>query len=107
MLLARSAPHGAASLAVVVLLLWASGVGAQQPTPPRAEQAARASEGLPMEATDLIGDLRSGLAQAAVRLPLAALFGAALALRPRRAGLATARSRRDRNADRPRRSSAR
>jgi len=69
-----------------VLLLWGSGVGAQQPTPPRAEQAARANEGLPTEATDLIGDLRSGLSQAAVRLPLAALFGAALALRPRRPG---------------------
>ena len=39
-----------------------------------------------MEATDLVGDLRSGLTQAAVRLPLAALFGAALALRPRRPG---------------------
>jgi hypothetical protein len=74
------------ALAIVVLLLWGSGVGAQQPTPPRAEQAARANEGLPMEATDLIGDLRSGLTQAAVRLPLAALFGAALALRPRRPG---------------------
>jgi hypothetical protein len=74
------------ALAVVVLLLWGSGAGAQQPTPPRAEQAARANEGLPMEATDLIGDLRSGLTQAAVRLPLAALFGAALALRPRRPG---------------------
>jgi len=73
-------------LAIVVLLLWGSGVGAQQPTPPRAEQAARANEGLPTEATDLIGDLRSGLSQAAVRLPLAALFGAALALRPRRPG---------------------
>ena len=75
------------ALAIVVLLLWGSGVvGAQQPTPPRAEQAARANEGLPTEATDLIGDLRSGLSQAAVRLPLAALFGAALALRPRRPG---------------------
>ena len=77
------------ALAIVGLLLWGTGVvGAQQPAPapPRAEQAARSNEGLPMEATDLVGDLRSGLAQAAVRLPLAALFGAALALRPRRAG---------------------
>ena len=77
------------ALAIVGLLLWDTGVvGAQQPAPApsRAEQAARSNEGLPMEATDLVGDLRSGLAQAAVRLPLATLFGAALALRPRRAG---------------------
>lgn len=75
------------ALAIVTLLMWGGGiVGAQQPAPPRQEQAARSNEGLPMEATDLVGDLRSGLAQAAVRLPLATLFGAALALRPRRAG---------------------
>ena len=74
------------ALAIVVLLLCGSGVGAQQPTPPRAEQAARANEGLPMEAGDLVEELRSGLSQAAIRLPLAALFGAALALRPRRPG---------------------
>jgi len=75
------------ALAIVTLLMWGSGiVGAQSPAPPRAEQAARSNEGLPMEATDLVGDLRAGLAQAAIRLPLATMFGAALALRPRRAG---------------------
>jgi hypothetical protein len=74
------------ALVITALLFWSSGiVGAQQPTPPR-EPAARANEGLPVEATDLVGDLRSGLAQAAIRLPLATLFGAALALRPRRPG---------------------
>lgn len=76
------------ALAIVVLLMLGIGiVGAQQPpAPPRAEQAARSNEGLQMDTTDLVGDLRAGLAQAAVSLPLAALFGAALALRPRRAG---------------------
>jgi hypothetical protein len=75
------------ALAVVVLLLWGSGIiGAQQPVPPKAEQAARSNEGLPMEGTDLVQELRTGLAQASIRLPLATLFGAALALRPRRPG---------------------
>jgi len=77
----------ARALVITALLLWGSGiVGAQQPAPPPREQAAPAIEGLPVEATDLVGDLRAGLAQAAIRLPLATLFGAALALRPRRPG---------------------
>jgi len=80
--------------AVAVLILWGTGASAQQhqPPPARAEQAAPApvppapsSDSLSLEPGELVGDLRSGLAQAAVRLPLAALFGAALALRPRRA----------------------
>ena len=77
--------------AVAVLILWGTGlVGAQpQPPPPKPpEQATPAPPGedsLSLHPGDLVGDLRSGLAQAAVRLPLAALFGAALALRPRRA----------------------
>ena len=74
-------------LAMVALLVSATGiVNARQATPSRTEPAADASEGLPIDADDLAGDLRAGLAQAAVRLPLAALFGAVLALRPRRAG---------------------
>jgi hypothetical protein len=76
------------ALAVIALLFWGSGiVGAQQqPAPPRAEQTARSNEGLPAETMDFVGELRTGLAQAAIRLPLATLFGAALALRPRRPG---------------------
>jgi hypothetical protein len=75
-------------LGIVALLLWGSGIvnAQQQPAPPHAERAAQPAEGLPTEATDLVGDLREGLAQTAVRLPLATLFGAALALRPRRPG---------------------
>jgi hypothetical protein len=75
--------------AVIVLVLWGTGlIGAQQqqpaPPPPSA-QPAPLDEGLSIHPGELVGDLRSGLAQAAVRLPLAALCGTALALRPRRA----------------------
>lgn len=74
-------------LAIFALLLGGSGIVSAQPsTPPAAEQADESVEGLPIDATDLVGDLQAGLAQAAVRLPLAAIFGAVLALRPRRAG---------------------
>jgi uncharacterized membrane protein YhiD involved in acid resistance len=38
-----------------------------------------------LQSDELLGDIRAGLADAAVRLPIAALLGAALALRPRRA----------------------
>jgi hypothetical protein len=85
--------------AVAVLLLWGTGLAsAQHPAAPpaQAEQArpaqsekappAQSEESLSLHPGELVGDLRSGLAEAAVRLPLAALFGAALALRPRRAG---------------------
>jgi hypothetical protein len=77
------------ALVIVAILVSGGGiVRAQQhrATPPRAEQADQANEGLPIDATDLAGELRTGLSQAALRLPLAALFGAALALRPRRPG---------------------
>jgi hypothetical protein len=79
------------AFALAVLILWGTGlVGAQpQPPPPKPpEQATPAPPGedsLSLHPGELVGDLQSGLAQAAVRLPLAALFGAALALRPRRA----------------------
>jgi hypothetical protein len=91
--------------AVAVLVVWGSGLAnAQHPPPPGpsaqsapAAQAgpapqvppaapARSEDSLSLHPEELVGDLRSGLAQAAVRLPLAALFGAALALRPRRGG---------------------
>lgn len=83
----------ARACAIAVLILWGSGLArAQQPPPPKPEQAVPAPSGedsLSLHPGDLVGDLRSGLAQAAVRLPLAALFGAALALRPRRASSPT------------------
>jgi uncharacterized membrane protein YhiD involved in acid resistance len=75
------------ALAIAALVFWSSGlVGAQPAAPSRAAQAAPSGESLPLDAGDLVGDLREGLAQAAIRLPLATAFGAALALRPRRAG---------------------
>jgi len=84
--------------AVAVLIVWGTSLAsAQQPAAPaKPEQAAPAQsekappvqseDSLSLHPGDLVGDLRSGLAESAVRLPLAALFGAALALRPRRAG---------------------
>ena len=84
--------------AVAVLIVWGTSVAsAQRPAAPaKPEQAAPAQsekappvqseDSLSLHPGDLVGDLRSGLAESAVRLPLAALFGAALALRPRRAG---------------------
>ena len=85
--------------AVAVLIVWGTSLASarhQPAAPAKSEQAAPAQsekalpaqseESLSLHPGDLVGDLRSGLAEAAVRLPLAALFGAALALRPRRAG---------------------
>ena len=85
--------------AVAVLIVWATSLASAQhqpAAPAKPEQAAPAQsekappvqseDSLSLHPGDLVGDLRSGLAEAAVRLPLAALFGAALALRPRRAG---------------------
>ena len=87
---ALHASRAGRACAVAVLILWGTGVtGAQQPPPPKPpEQAIPAPSGedsVSLHPGELVGDLRSGLAEAAVRLPLAALFGAALALRPRRA----------------------
>jgi hypothetical protein len=68
------------------LVLWSTGlVVAQQPAPSRDGQPALSEELFTFNADELQAELRAGLAQAAVRLPLAALFGTALALRPRRA----------------------
>jgi hypothetical protein len=74
-------------VAVGAFLLWGTGLlAAQVPPVPATNQAAPAQDTLTLNPGDLFGDLRSGLADAAVRLPLAAAFGALLALRPRRAG---------------------
>jgi hypothetical protein len=98
--------------AVAILVVWGTGLtnARQHPPPPvSSEQTAPAAQASPatqappaaqttsapsedslsLHPGELVGDLRSGLAQAAVRLPLAALFGAALALRPRRPGSPT------------------
>jgi uncharacterized membrane protein YhiD involved in acid resistance len=85
--------------AVAVLIVWGTSLASAQhqpAAPAKPEQAAPAQsekappvqsdDSLSLHPGDLVGDLRSGLAESAVRLPLAALFGAALALRPRRAG---------------------
>src|SRR5262245_50933470 len=66
---------------VAAFLLAGSSLVAGQQTQPRPDT----QESLPSETNDLAGELREGLAQAAIRLPLAAVLGAALALRPRRA----------------------
>jgi len=72
----------AAAVAVgIVTIVWAAGAVAAQ----TAQGAAAAADALALPA-DLGEGLKAGLAEAAVRLPLAAAFGALLALRPRRAG---------------------
>ena len=80
---------GCRAIAVVALLVWSTGGLAAQ-TPPARQAAAPPPTAPPpqeqvFQSDELLGDLRSGLADAAVRLPIAALLGAALALRPRRA----------------------
>ena len=85
--------------AVAVLIVWGTSLASAQyqpaaPAEPEQAAPAQSEKALPVQSEDslslhpgdLVGDLRSGLAESAVRLPLAALFGAALALRPRRAG---------------------
>jgi hypothetical protein len=81
---------------VALLLCWGSGLlraqaptqqrSAQAPPPAAATAPAPASPTAPFETQELLQDFRAGVAQAAIRLPIAALFGTALALRPRRAG---------------------
>jgi hypothetical protein len=92
--------HRARSLAAIrvvmiaVLLWWAIGplaAQAQAPAPsasaaPPPQPTAPPQEGEWFESQQLLEDFRNGLGQAAVRLPIAALLGTALALRPRRAG---------------------
>jgi hypothetical protein len=67
-----------------------------QPAPAQATQPTQATQSPapsappasndPFNAQQLAEDFRTGLGQAALRLPIAALLGTALALRPRRAG---------------------
>jgi len=79
-------------MAVAALLFWPIAPLAAQAAAP-AQQGAQAKQpsapapaGDPFEAQELLEDFRTGLGHAAVRLPIAALLGTALALRPRRAG---------------------
>jgi hypothetical protein len=79
---------------IAALIVWSAGpLLAQASAPPQAsgkqqsaQQAAPAPAGEPFETQELLDDFRTGLGHAAVRLPIAALLGTALALRPRRAG---------------------
>jgi hypothetical protein len=77
---------------IAALLLWPMAPLAAQsaaPQPPAAQATqptAPAPAGEPFETQELLDDFRAGLGHAAVRLPVAALLGTALALRPRRAG---------------------
>ena len=79
-------------MAVAALLFWpiaplaAQSAAPQQPAAQAAQPSAPAPAGEPFEAQELLEDFRTGLGHAAVRLPIAALLGTALALRPRRAG---------------------
>lgn len=92
---ARGLAVPARAMMIVALVLWAVGPLAAQSATPR-QQPAQATQapppGAPPESNEpfdleqLGEDFRAGLGQAAVRLPIAALLGTALALRPRRAG---------------------
>jgi len=79
-------------VAVAALLLWpiaplaAQAAASAQPAAQATQPSAPAPAGEPFEAQELLEDFRTGLGHAAVRLPIAALLGTALALRPRRAG---------------------
>src|SRR5262245_32003021 len=79
---------------IAALIVWsAAPLLAQASAPPPAtgkqqssQQTAPPPAGEPFETQELLDDFRTGLGHAAVRLPIAALLGTALALRPRRAG---------------------
>jgi hypothetical protein len=77
---------------VVALLFWGTGLLSaqaaqqQQPSAPATRTAAPPPSNEPFEAQELLDDFRAGVGHAAVRLPIAGLLGAVLALRPRRAG---------------------
>ena len=79
---------------VVALVFWGIGPLAAQTAAPQvqATQSQTAPPAAPTADSDffdtqqLAEDFRTGLGHAAVRLPMAALLGTALALRPRRAG---------------------
>src|SRR5262245_13882132 len=87
----RIVDAGLRALAIAALLFWSTGGlmaqaaqsdsgPAVSPAPPPAPPT-----GLGLQSDELIDDLRTGLEQAAARLPIAALLGTLLALRPRRA----------------------
>ena len=78
---------------IAALIVWSAGPLLAQASAPQAsgkqqsaQQAAPAAAGEPFQTQELLDDFRTGLGHAAVRLPIAALLGTALALRPRRAG---------------------
>ena len=79
-------------MAVAALLFWpiaplaAQAAAPAQPAAQVTQPSPPAPAGEPFEAQELLEDFRTGLGHAAVRLPIAALLGTALALRPRRAG---------------------
>jgi hypothetical protein len=89
-------------MAMAAILVWSTGglvaqtpaaqtpaaqtPAAQTPQTPQARQAAPPQQPQEFQSEELLDDLRTGVAHAAVRLPIAALLGTALALRPRRAG---------------------
>jgi hypothetical protein len=75
---------------VALLFVWGTGLlAAQAPQtqpPPQQRTTAAPAENQPFQSDELLEDLRTGVAHASVRLPIAALLGTALALRPRRPG---------------------
>ena len=92
---ASAFPASVRVMAIVALLFWplaplaAQSAAPQQPTAQATQSGTPATQPSardPFEWPDLVEDFRTGLGQAAVRLPIAALLGTALALRPRRAG---------------------
>jgi uncharacterized membrane protein YhiD involved in acid resistance len=83
----RALDAGVRVVMLTALLFAATGPLNAQTAPP-ARQTPPRQEPQPaqiFQPDELLGDFRAGLADAAVRLPIAALLGAALALRPRRA----------------------
>jgi hypothetical protein len=76
---------------LAVLVFWGTGLlmaqaPALQPATPPQQAAPPPPETQPFPSEELLDDLRNGVADAAVRLPIAGLLGTVLALRPRRAG---------------------
>ena len=84
----------ARAMMVVALVFWGIGPLAAQSAAPQAQATqsqtapptAPTADGDFFDTQQLVEDFRTGLGHAAVRLPIAALLGTALALRPRRAG---------------------
>jgi hypothetical protein len=96
MSLSRARPVALAArvMMIVALVFWAMGPLAAQAPAPRQQPAQTQAPATPppsetaepFDTQGLVDDFRTGLGHAAIRLPLAALLGTALALRPRRAG---------------------